>query len=77
MLSRSVHDRGHDPSTSMGRILEGGQVSCPIRGVVDVERCFMCEAFEGIQEGTPERLVCRPERDVEGAAMLEATLLRD
>jgi hypothetical protein len=55
----------------MGRLIEGGQVSCPIRGVVDIERCFLCEAFDGIQEGMPERLMCRPERDIAGVRMVE------
>ena len=71
MLGRSQSTRTADRRAAMGRVIEGGQVSCPIRGVVDLERCFMCPAFEGIQEGTTEQLVCRPERDLAGLATLE------
>ena len=71
MLGRSVVTRKAGASPAMGRLIEGGQVSCPIRGVVDIERCFICPAFDGIQEGTPERLVCRPDQDVAGVRMAD------
>jgi hypothetical protein len=71
MLGRSLWTRTTDPSSAMSRPIEGGQISCPIRGVVDIERCFMCPAFDGIREGTTERLLCRPERDPSGLAALD------
>lgn len=55
------------------RPIAGGEVACPIRGVVDLERCFICPGFEGLHEGTRERLICRPERDVAGWAQADET----
>ena len=56
-----------------GRVIEAGQVACPIHGIVDLERCFGCPGFEGIREGTTERLVCRPDRDVAAWATADET----
>ena len=74
MRGRTLWSRPAEPSTARGRLIEGGQVSCPNRGVVDIERCFMCPAFDGIHEGTTERLVCRPERDTTGLSLLAEPL---
>ena len=38
--------------------VRNGRVSCPGRGVVDVETCFACPRFRGFREGTTEDLVC-------------------
>ena len=77
MCARTLWPGTAEASPAIGRLIEGGQVSCPIRGVVDIERCFMCPGFEGIQEGTAERLVCRPERDVAGAGALDESWALD
>jgi hypothetical protein len=73
MLGRTLWNRSSDPPTALSLSIEGGQVSCPARGVVDLERCFMCPAFEGTREGATERLLCRPERDPAGVATLDET----
>jgi len=48
-------------SQSHGRILgvEEGQVVCPRRGLVDIERCWVCPAFDGLSTGHYEGVVCR------------------
>jgi hypothetical protein len=38
--------------------VEAGQVVCPRRGIVDIEICFQCSRFGGLQDGATERLVC-------------------
>lgn len=38
--------------------VEMGRVACPSRGDVDIELCFSCPRFRGLQEGTSEDLVC-------------------
>jgi hypothetical protein len=40
--------------------VEGGQVVCPGRGIIDVERCFTCRSYRGMHDGLSERLVCSP-----------------
>lgn len=39
--------------------VEGGQVTCPRRGVVDIERCWMCPAYGGLSETYAEGVVCK------------------
>jgi hypothetical protein len=39
-------------------IVRNGRVSCPGRGVVDLEVCFDCPRFRGFREGTSEDLIC-------------------
>jgi hypothetical protein len=40
--------------------VEAGQVVCPGRGIVDIERCFTCNSYQGMPADGPERLVCAP-----------------
>ncbi|HEX2754956.1 MAG TPA: hypothetical protein VHM48_05805 [Candidatus Limnocylindrales bacterium] len=40
--------------------VEVGQVVCPARGITDIEHCFTCSAYRGLQDGPAERLVCAP-----------------
>jgi len=40
--------------------VEVGQVVCPARGPVDIELCFTCGSYRGLQDGPSERLVCAP-----------------
>ena len=46
---------------SQHRILEvqDGQVVCPRRGIVDMERCWVCPAYDGLSGGRLEGVVCR------------------
>ena len=73
MRSLWTTDRRWPIREGWGHDIEGGQVACPIRGVVDLERCFMCPGFDGLREGTPERLMCRPDRDAAGWKLAEET----
>ena len=40
--------------------VEVGQVVCPANGITDIERCFTCGSYRGMQDGASERLVCAP-----------------
>jgi hypothetical protein len=42
--------------------VEAGQVACPSRGIVDVERCFTCLSYRSYRDGPPEQLRCTPRR---------------
>lgn len=48
-------------SQSRDRLLavEEGQVVCPRQGIVDIERCWVCPAFDGLSAGHIEGVVCR------------------
>jgi len=39
--------------------VEAGQVVCPRRGQVDLERCWVCPAYDGLSSGRIEGVVCR------------------
>jgi hypothetical protein len=39
--------------------IEAGQVVCPRRGLVDLERCWACPAYDGLSAGWIEGVVCR------------------
>jgi hypothetical protein len=39
-------------------VVDEGQVSCPRRGIIDLELCFLCPRFRGFHEGITEGLVC-------------------
>ncbi len=47
--------------------VEAGQVVCPLRGLVDVERCFFCRQYVGFQDGPVERLICHANEETEAA----------
>jgi hypothetical protein len=38
--------------------VEAGQVVCPRQGVVDMERCWVCPAYDGLSAGRIEGVVC-------------------
>ena len=38
--------------------VEAGQVVCPRRGIVDMERCWACPAYEGLSTGWIEGVIC-------------------
>jgi hypothetical protein len=38
--------------------VEGGQVLCPRRGVVDIEGCWACPAYLGMTGETMDGVVC-------------------
>jgi hypothetical protein len=39
--------------------VEAGQVVCPRRGIVDLERCWNCPDYDGLSGGRIEGVVCR------------------
>lgn len=39
--------------------VEAGQVVCPRRGIVDLERCWVCPAYDGLSSGRIEGVVCK------------------
>lgn len=41
--------------------IEAGQVVCPRRGIVDLERCWVCPAYRGLTTGRREGLICGTE----------------
>jgi hypothetical protein len=38
--------------------VEAGQVVCPRRGIVDLERCWVCPDYDGLSGGRVEGVVC-------------------
>jgi len=40
-------------------MVEEGQLVCPRAGIVDVERCWICPAFDGMSGGHLEGVVCK------------------
>ena len=57
-IDRSIGGR-HD-----ARVLtvEAGQVVCPHRGIVDLERCWSCPAYAGLSTSRIEGVICRADR---------------
>jgi len=41
--------------------VEGGQVVCPRRGIVDLELCWSCPAYRGLTTGLREGVICGTE----------------
>ena len=41
--------------------IEEGQVVCPRRGIVDLELCWNCPAFQGLTVGRSEGVICGTE----------------
>lgn len=41
--------------------VEGGQVVCPRRGMVDIEDCWICPAYRGLGGGSVEGVFCSTE----------------
>jgi len=39
--------------------VEAGQVLCPRQGIVDVERCWACPAYDGLSAARIEGVVCK------------------
>jgi hypothetical protein len=50
--------------------VEAGQVVCPRRGLIDIELCWACPAYDGLSTGRFEGVVCR------GSMTPEPTQLR-
>ena len=38
--------------------VEAGEVVCPRRGIVDMERCWVCPAYGGLSTGRIEGVIC-------------------
>ena len=56
--------------------VESGQVMCPGRGIIDIERCFFCSSYRGLADGTSERLLCAPASGTELAYIPFGTVPR-
>jgi hypothetical protein len=54
-VHRVSRSRSHDRIL----VVEAGQVMCPLQGVVDLERCWVCPAYDGLSGGHVEGVVCR------------------
>lgn len=52
--------RLHPPRTRILAV-EGGQVVCPRRGIIDLEVCWTCPAYRGLTTGSTEGLICGTE----------------
>ena len=48
-----------EPSTSRTLAVEAGQVMCPRQGIVDVERCWSCPAYDSLSSGRIEGVICK------------------
>jgi len=48
-----------DPSRDRVLPVEAGQVVCPRRGIVDLERCWTCSAYVGLSTTRMEGVICR------------------
>lgn len=46
------------PSSQRVLAVEGGQVLCPRRGVVDIEGCWVCPAYQGMSGGPMGGVLC-------------------
>lgn len=54
-------------------VVEAGQVMCPRTGMVDLERCWICPAYDGFSTGLVEGVVCKASRGPD-VYELEATV---
>ena len=57
MGARPIDTAGSDAPERALRI-ERGQVMCPRRGPVDIERCWACREYRGMADAHVEWLVC-------------------
>ena len=57
MRARPIDAEGSDPPERALRV-ERGQVMCPRRGPVDIERCWVCREYRGMADAHVEWLVC-------------------
>ena len=48
-----------EPRTHRTLAVEAGQVVCPRQGIVDMERCWSCPAYDGLSAGRIEGVICR------------------
>ena len=49
--------------------IDRGQLVCPRRGVVDVERCWTCPDYRGLSSGRVEAMVCGASPDALASAL--------
>jgi hypothetical protein len=54
-LYRRTRSRSHERTL----VVEAGQVVCPRRGLIDIELCWACPAYDGLSTGRFEGVVCR------------------
>lgn len=56
-------DNGHQMRPPRTRVLavDRGEVVCPRRGIIDLERCWECPAYRGLTTGRREGVICDTE----------------
>ena len=54
-----LHRIAKEPSEHRVLAVEAGQVVCPRQGIVDMERCWVCPAYDGLSAGRVEGVVCK------------------
>ncbi len=60
-----LHPASWIPNDDPVRAVEAGQVMCPSRGVVDIERCWVCPAYAGLSTGRIEGVICKPDQTMD------------
>jgi hypothetical protein len=60
----SARTTGRKGRSELALRIEGGKVSCPRRGIIDIEDCWVCREYGGLADGRVESLVCGLSEDV-------------
>ena len=53
------HHIARERSDDRVLVVEAGQVVCPRKGIVDMERCWVCPAYDGLSTGRFEGVICK------------------
>lgn len=57
--------------------IEAGVVMCPRQGAVDLERCWICPAYDGLSTGHVEGVICKADlRGLDVDAAITGVLVR-
>ena len=54
-----IHRIARERSEHRVLAVEDGQVVCPRQGIMDMERCWACRAYDGLSAGRIEGVVCK------------------
>jgi len=58
---KSLYSPRTRPSRERVLAVEEGQVVCPRRGIVDLELCWTCPAYQGLTTTAREGVICATE----------------
>ena len=50
----SARTTGRKGRSELALRIEGGKVSCPRRGIIDIEDCWVCREYGGLADGRVE-----------------------